>query len=216
MIHKAEEDYIKLIYELTFEKNKVLVKNSDLAEAFGYTDQSVNDMIQKLKLKTLVKFIPYKGVHLTEKGLKEAKRLVRNHRIWEVFLSTKLGFSWTKVHPEAERLEHDSSTEMIDKMDEFLGFPEYCSHGNPIPSKDGHISPQFNQSLFDFEVGQVFTLKRVVDDALMLKYLDEHGISLNEQFVVLEKDMYNEFVSIQLKKDKILIPMKVARRLFGT
>ncbi len=215
MIHKAEEDYLKLIYELTVEKNIELVKNSDIADAFGYTDQSVNDMIQKLKTKTLVKFIPYKGVHLTEKGLKEAMRLIRNHRIWEVFLSSKLGFSWSDVHPEAEMLEHASSEAMIDRMEAFLGNPEYCNHGNPIPKKNGQTSQQYNQSLDHFSVGSTFTLKRVVDDALMLRYLDEHHISLNEQFVIIEKDLYNDYISIEIKQQKISIPMKVARRLFG-
>ena len=215
MIHKAEEDYLKLIYELTVEKNIVLVKNSDIADAFGYTDQSVNDMIQKLKTKALVKFIPYKGVHLTEKGLKEAMRLIRNHRIWEVFLSSKLGFSWSDVHPEAEMLEHASSEAMIDRMEAFLGYPEYCNHGNPIPKKNGQTSQQYNQSLDLFSVGSTFTLKRVVDDALMLRYLDEHHISLNEQFVIKEKDLYNDYISIEIKQQKISIPMKVARRLFG-
>lgn len=215
MIHKAEEDYLKLIYEQTVEKNQMLVKNSDLAEAFGYTDQSVNDMIQKLKAKSLVKFIPYRGVHLTEKGMKEAKRLIRNHRIWEVFLSFKLDYSWTEVHAEAEKLEHASSDELIDHMDEYLGYPKYCNHGNPIPQKDGSIEVQYNDALDSFEEGKTFTLKRVVDDALMLRYLDEHEIKLNEQFQVISKDVYNDYISIKHQEKTILIPMKVARRLFG-
>ncbi|MFA7038467.1 MAG: metal-dependent transcriptional regulator, partial [Bacilli bacterium] len=93
-MHRGEEDYIKYIYKLTIEANKNIVKNNILSELLGYTNQSVNEMVKRLVKKELVEFIPYKGVRLTQNGIVEAKRLVRNHSLWEVFLVNKLGYSW--------------------------------------------------------------------------------------------------------------------------
>ena len=94
MLNRAEEDYIKTIYELTIQKDVRIVKTNQISEYFSYTDQSVNEMNKKLNNKKLFKFIPYKGISLTSKGKKEAIRMIRAHRIWEVFLTDKLGFSW--------------------------------------------------------------------------------------------------------------------------
>ena len=78
--------------------------------------------------------------------MKEAKALIRKPSYLGSFLSFKLNYSWTEVHAEAEKLEHASSDELIDHMDEYLGYPKYCNHGNPIPQKDGSIEVQYNDA----------------------------------------------------------------------
>jgi len=172
-------------------------------------------MIKKLAKKNLIKFLPYKGVHLTQKGLNEAIRLVRHHRLWEVFLVSKLNFEWMDVHEEAEKLEHASSDILIDHLDEFLGYPKYCVHGNVIPKLDGSVSAINDIPLSDATKGDVFILDRVMDQPPLLKFLDEKGINLHSEFKVVDMDAFNGLVTIQYLNKMIDLSMVVAKKLFG-
>src|SRR5690554_7083652 len=117
-MHRSEEDYLKAIYEISVNTESNLVKSVDVAETLGFTVQSVNEKIKRLDSKGYVNFIPYKGVELTKKGLEESIRMVRAHRIWEVFLMEKVGYSWHEVHEEAEDLEHAASDKLIERSEE--------------------------------------------------------------------------------------------------
>ncbi len=215
MLNRAEEDYIKTIYELTIQNEDVLVKTNVIAEHFGYTDQSVNEMIKKLAFKKLVSFLPYKGVKLTAKGRNEAIRMIRVHRIWEVFLTKELGLSWEEVHEDAEKLEHATSENLIRRLYDFLGKPSFCQHGNPIPDENGNIKQASHFSLDQCEIGSRFKLTRVLDFKALLKYLNQEKISLYDEFIVIEKDTFNSIIKIEHKHEYITISMKTARMLFG-
>jgi len=94
---------------------------------------STTEMLNKLVHDGTVEYIRYKGAKLTQKGIKVAERLIRSHKIWEVFLVNSLGFSGESVHDQAEILEHASSVEMTERLAEFLGNPTHCPHGEEIP-----------------------------------------------------------------------------------
>ncbi len=215
MLNRAEEDYIKAIYELTVQNELELIKTTEITEYFGYTDQSVNEMIKKLSQKKLVNFLPYKGISLTKRGKKEAIRMIRAHRIWEVFLTEKLGFSWENVHEDAEKLEHATSIEVIDKLYDYIGKPEYCQHGNPIPTDKGHMNKAATLSLLSCQVGQSFRITRVLDVKALLLYLNEEGIKLNDEVEVLEKDEFNGIMKIKHHEHKTTLSLKTAKMLFG-
>lgn len=213
-MNRAEEDYIKTIYELTYEKKVQLIKANEIAERFGITDQSVNEMIKKLAHKHLVTFIPYKGVSLTKKGQEEAIRMIRAHRIWEVFLTEKLGFSWESVHEDAEMLEHATSPEVLNRLFEYLGRPKYCQHGNPIPSMDGKMEESTTLSLANVAIGERFELLRVLDHKELLMYLNGVDIHLHDIFTMVEKDDFNGFIRVKKDSDMTL-SLKTAHMLFG-
>lgn len=215
MLNRAEEDYIKAIYELTVQNDIPMIKTNEISDYFGYTDQSVNEMIKKLNQKKLVNFIPYKGIQLTSKGKKEAIRMIRAHRIWEVFLTDKLGLSWEDVHEDAENLEHATSSRVLDLLYEFIGKPDFCQHGNPIPNKQGDIKKASNFSLSECRVGDVFTLTRVLDLKALLVYLNEEKIKLNDQLIILEKDEFNEIIKVEHHQKQKTISLKTAKMLFG-
>ena len=215
MLNRAEEDYIKAIYELTIQNDAPMIKTNEISDYFGYTDQSVNEMIKKLNQKKLVNFIPYKGIHLTNKGKKEAIRMIRAHRIWEVFLTDKLGLSWEDVHEDAEKLEHATSSRVLDLLYDFIGKPDFCQHGNPIPNEQGNIKKASNFSLSECRVGDVFMLTRVLDLKALLLYLNEEKIKLNDQFIVLEKDEFNEIIKVEHQQKQKTISLKTAKMLFG-
>ena len=214
-MNRAEEDYIKTIYELTTQKNQSLIKTNELAERFGYTDQSVNEMVKRLEGKKLVSFIPYKGLSLTTKGKQVAIRMIRSHRIWEVFLTEKLGLSWESVHEDAEMLEHATSDQVLEKLYHYLGDPIHCQHGNPIPDLKGKMEPTTNLSLADLEVHDVFEITRVLDFKELLVYLNEQNIKLYDHYQVIEKDLFNGIIKIKRDSEEKTISMKTAKMLFG-
>ncbi len=213
-MHRAEEDYIKTIYELSIQRQQNIVKTNEISEAFGFSDQSVNEMIKKLVSKKMVKFIPYKGVHLTKQGRLEATRLLRAHRIWEVFLTEKLGYNWEDVDADAERLEHVSSIHLINKLEELLEHPKYCQHGNPIPDVNGNM-PSF--SLFTLDTlneGDHFKIKRVLDQKILLLFLNDHKIKLEKIYQVKHKDVFNGMIKIGDEIKEAVLSFKTAQMIF--
>ncbi len=216
LINRAEEDYIKAIYELTIQNNQPMIKTNEISEYFGYTDQSVNEMIKKLNQKKYVNFVPYRGINLTTKGKKEAIRMIRAHRIWEVFLTDKLGISWEDVHEDAEKLEHATSERVLNLLYDYIGKPDFCQHGNPIPNLQGDIKKASNFSLASCEVGDVFKLTRVLDLKALLIYLNKENIKLNDELKVIEKNEFNEIIKVKHYNEQITMSMKTAKMLFGT
>lgn len=214
-MHRAEEDYIKYIYKLTIEANKDIVKNNELSELLGFTNQSVNEMVKRLEKKKLLTFVPYKGVQLTKKGILEAKRLVRNHSLWEVFLVTKLGYSWEEVHVEAEKLEHVGSNELVERLYNYLDKPDYCVHGNAIPRSDGSIPTTYNLNLVSLEKDDNFIIKRVIDHPNLLTYLRKHNLELNKILKITAKDEFNGVISVLLNKKELEVPYIVAEKIYG-
>ena len=214
-MNRAEEDYIKAIYELTIEKKQIQIKTNELSERFGYSDQSVIEMVKKLSSKHWVSFVPYKGLSLTKKGEKIAIRMVRVHRIWEVFLTKELGISWEDVHENAELLEHATTDQVLERLYQYLGEPKYCQHGNPIPDALGHMADVATQSLDQFNVGEGFILQRVLDHKALLSFLNEQNMKLNDRYIVTDKNDFNGVIEIEKDHQKRLIGIKTAKMLFG-
>src|SRR3977135_2593055 len=134
----SEENYIKAIFHL--QGDTVTVTTNELAHELQTRPASVTDMMKKLKTKKLLHYQPYQGFRLSNEGKKVALSIIRRHRLWEYFLAEKLKFTWDEVHEVAEHLEHVSSKKLIDKLDEFLGFPRFDPHGDLIPDSNGRIA----------------------------------------------------------------------------
>ena len=147
MLTLTEENYLKAIYRLSEGGAKAVLTN-EIAELMSTKAASVTDMIKKLSLKNLIGYEKYYGVTITKQGKSEALMVIRKHRLWETFLVEKLHFSWHEVHDVAEQLEHIQSHLLIEKLDEFLGYPTSDPHGHPIPDKNGPPaqSPRFEKT----------------------------------------------------------------------
>lgn len=215
IMNKTKEDYLKLIYKLSIETNDEFIKTKEIANTFSYTDQSVNEMIKKLKDDEYLDFVPYKGVVLTRKGKEEALRVTKIHRIWEVFLVEKLGFSWKEVHREAEILEHATTEKVANALYKYLGEPSHCTHGSPIPNVNNDLPNFSKESLYDSKVGDKFKLTRVLDDHELLNYLEEKNITLNDTFDVLKVDTFSDTIEIVANHHHHVITKKVAQMMFG-
>lgn len=215
MQNRGEQDYIKAIYELTVERNTKLIKTTELAEYFNYSDQSVNEMIKKLAQKKLVNFYPYKGLELLEKGKKIAVKMIRAHRLWEVFLTKELNIPWEDSHDDAERLEHATSDEVLNSLDSYLGYPKYCLHGNPIPDRDGNISAVFHNDLLYYNENDELILKRVLDVKQLLNFLNENDVKIDEKIKLIKKDDFNQVLVLLINNQEIVISYDTAKMLFA-
>lgn len=214
MLSQTEENYIKSIYHLSSGKTNSASTNA-LAEALNTKPASVSDMLKKLANKDLIDYEKYKGVTLTKIGLKEALKIVRKHRLWEVFLVDKLDFSWDEVHDIAEQLEHIQSTVLTNRLDKFLGYPKSDPHGDPIPSSEGEIISKNKSSLLELEKNTIAVVVGVKDSASsFLKYLNKIGISLGTELTVLEQIEYDQSLEIEIEAKKQIISKEVAKNIY--
>jgi DtxR family Mn-dependent transcriptional regulator len=210
----SEENYIKVIYHLSAVSPKGINTNA-IAGMIESKASSVTDMIKKLADKELVFYQKYQGVTLTKKGLDAAKMIVRKHRLWEVFLVEKLDFNWDEVHELAEELEHIQSEKLINRLDEFLGFPKEDPHGDPIPDKNGQMIKIDKQLLSEIPMQTRVICLGVKDSSpTFLQYLDKHKIALGSMIEVINKEQFDLSLTIRIIDKEFLISQKIANNLY--
>ncbi len=210
----TEENYLKAIFKLQ-ETNGEVVATSALAQVMGVHAPSVTDMLKRMAGKKLVTYQKSKGFKLTEKGKQVAVGIIRNHRLWEVFLVDKLGYKWDEVHDLAEQLEHIHSEDLTNKLDKFLGFPKADPHGDLIPDANGNLPKSKAVLLSSLKVGEQGTFTGVTDHTpAFLNYLDKAGISLGNSVKVKAIEEFDQTYIIQLnRKKEVVISNKVANSL---
>jgi DtxR family Mn-dependent transcriptional regulator len=183
--NQSTEDYIKGIYKL--QQPGKGVSTRELAKHLNIGDGSVTGMLKKLSAKKLIRYRPYKGVFLAERGRTLALQMIRRHRLWEMFLVEHLGYRWDEIHDEAERLEHVTSDEMERRIDKVLGYPKVDPHGEPIPSAAGEMETLGGTPLSEASPGEALVLVRVADDPGLLLHASSVGLTLNTRFTVKTK-----------------------------
>lgn len=215
MISRATEDYLKTIYLLGEQGGKV--STSRLAERLQCSAASVTNMLQKLASLKLVRYQPYQGVHLTQTGERVALEVIRHHRLIELYLKEVLGYSWDKVHDEAEELEHVISDEFAERIDQALGHPTHDPHGHPIPAKGGSLSNEILVSLWEIPDSTEVIVTRVNDhDPSVLRYLDSLGIHPQVRIGVVAKAPFNGPVQVQVDSVAHSLSEELARQIFVT
>jgi len=213
MPNVTTEDYIKAIYKLELEGGRVTT--SALALQLQLSDASITDMIKKLSEKGLVHYERYQGVGLASKGKRMALKIVRRHRLWEMYLVKFLGFSWDRVHDEAERLEHVTSDEMETRLDRALGSPSVDPHGDPIPGLDGELVHTDYVALAEYAAGDVVRVLRVSDDdSQMLQHATKLGVELNKKLIVKEKRDFDGSMVVKVGPKEQFISQQMARAIF--
>ena len=210
----SEENYLKAIFKLQ-EPNGEIVATSALAQVLGVNSASVTDMLKKMARKKLVLYQKSKGFKLTEKGRQVAIGIIRNHRLWEVFLVDKLGFRWDEVHELAEQLEHIHSDALTNKLDDFLGYPKSDPHGDPIPDANGVFAKSKSTLLSTMNSGSTGKFTGVTDHtAAFLNYLDKIGLSLGDTIKVKNVEEFDKTYTLVLKaKKEVVVSFKVANSL---
>lgn len=175
------ENYVKTIALIAGrDHTDERVGTGEIAAALSVSPGTVTGMLKTLSESSLATYTPYEGVKLTTTGRQLAMKVIRRHRLLELFLVQTLHMPWDEVHEEAEHMEHAASERLIDRIDAFLGHPSVDPHGDPIPRADGSVAETEGIPLAKLPRGQQFRVVRVVDqDPAFLRYLSECGLDLN-------------------------------------
>lgn len=206
------EDYLKIILELGGDTTKV--NNKQIVSSLAVSPASVSEMISKLVKEQLVEHSPYQGVQLTETGLQKASSLIRKHRLWEVFLVEHLEYSWNEVHDDAEVLEHVTSEQLADHLEDYLNHPKHCPHGGNIPHKDEVVHEERRQTLDSYPVGSTVRIARVLDEKELLDYLVTIDLNIDEEYEIIDVAAYEGPITIQNAQKKISVSFKAASTIF--
>jgi DtxR family Mn-dependent transcriptional regulator len=210
----SEENYIKTIYHLRGDER--MVNTNELAERLHTRPASVTDMLKKLKTKKLLHYERYQGFRLSPEGRKVALGIIRRHRLWEFFLSEKLHFEWDEVHVVAEELEHVSSKKLIDKLDEYLGFPRFDPHGDPIPDQQGKMQTLQQTPLTEWPAQTAAEVSKVTNQSNeMLEILRHHQIGIGTRLEIKKKFSFDQSVEIKIRNAvPFLLSEQVARHIW--
>ncbi len=191
------ENYIKAIYQISLDHDGSAA-TGQIAQTLEVSPGTVTSMLKTLQASQLVTYAPYEGVSLTPSGTALALRVVRRHRLIELFLVRTLDLTWDEVHEEAEHMEHAVSDLLVDRIDAYLGSPEFDPHGDPIPRADGSIQQASARSLVDCAEGDTFQLARVLDQSPeFLRFLASSGLPLGAKGKVLANRAEAGVVTVQ-------------------
>ncbi len=208
------ENYVKAIFQICVGQANAMAATGQLAVALGVSPGTVTSMLKTLGESGLAEYKPYEGVKLTESGRRLALRVLRRHRLIELFLVQTLELTWDEVHEEAENMEHAVSDHLIDRIDRFLGYPSSDPHGDPIPRADGTMATMRSQSLAEAPVGDSFRLVRVLDQSPeFLRYLSETGLPLGVEGSVSAHRPEAGVVTIKVDGAETTLARGVAEKL---
>jgi len=211
------ENYLKTIYQICARDVGSSAATGKLASALNVSPGTVTSMLKTLNEGGLANYTPYEGVQLTDSGRSVALRVIRRHRLIELFLVRTLRLSWDEVHEEAENMEHAVSDFLVNRIDEYLGFPETDPHGDPIPKEDGSVAAIQTTCLADWQVGSSFRLVRVLDQSpQFLRYLSESGMSLDIVGEVVSRTVEAGIVKVTIGEDAITLAQAAAAKLVVT
>jgi len=190
VLSRSVEDYLKAIFRLSNQGG--FATTSDIAALLSLSPPSVSGMVKRLSEMGLIEHVPYRGVQLTSQGRRAALRMIRRHRVLELYLTRTLGYDWDNVHNEAERLEHAVSDELIERMAAALGDPHYDPHGDPIPTATGDIEETELVSLAEAQIGDALELRQVItQDPARLRYFAEQGLMPGVRVTVTDRQPFN-------------------------
>jgi DtxR family Mn-dependent transcriptional regulator len=206
------EDYLKAIYEL--EKSGEPAETNAIAEALAVTPASVSGMVRRLAEHGLIDHEPYRGVRLTDAGRRAALLTIRRHRVIEAYLTSALGYSWDRVHDEAERLEHAASDELVDRMAAAIGEPATDPHGAPIPTREGKLRERPLVPLSSLADGEEARVERVGDHSGdRLRYLAELGIVPGVRVRVAEREPFEGPITVLVENVRRTIGAALASQV---
>jgi DtxR family Mn-dependent transcriptional regulator len=211
------ENYVKSIYQISAGQEWQPAATGKLAEALGVSPGTVTSMLKTLSESGLAEYAPYEGARLTEAGRTLALRVLRRHRLIELFLVRTLHLTWDEVHEEAENMEHAVSDLLVDRIDAFLGCPATDPHGDPIPKADGTVAGSTGRCLSELQVGSPFRVVRVIDQSPeFLRYLTETGLQLDAAGTVVANRLESGTITVNVAGHQTTLAHSVADRLLVT
>lgn len=177
-LSESEEMYLITVARLVEQGVEEPVPVSQLAGELSIQPVSANQMVHKLAEEGLVEYLPYKGVRLSPNGLEKARQILRDRRLWEVFLVTHLELPAGEADALACRLEHITPREVIAKLDRFLGHPSISPGGLPIPDIQGNVTlgAEASRPLAELPVGEWAEVLHLEGEPATLTFLESEGL----------------------------------------
>lgn len=214
------ENYLKAIYvaETQLQTGQKLVPMGQLATALGIAPGTATTMVKALAESGLAAYEPYNGVRLTSAGQRLAARVLRRHRLIELFLVKVIGMNWDEVHDDAEQMEHVVSDRLIERIDDMLGHPDTDPHGDPIPTADGQLAQRPLETLLTCPLHTPVTVARVTDqDAAFLRFIESHHLKPGQTIEVEARDEVSDSVRLKgLHDERMTIGARAASKLLVT
>ena len=214
------ENYLKAIYvgETKLTSGQRLVPMGQLAAALGVAPGTATTMVKALAESGLASYEPYNGVRLSAAGEKLAARVLRRHRLIELFLVQVIGMRWDEVHDDAEQLEHVVSDRLVERIDDMLGHPEVDPHGDPIPTADGRVAERPFDTLLTCPLHTPVTVARVTDqDAAFLRFVESHELKPGQTIEVEARDEVSDSVRLKGRNEvRTTIGARAASKLLVT
>jgi len=206
---KSVDDFLKAIYVLQQQMERV--STNALADVLTISAPSVTDMAQRLVAAGLVDYQKYRGVVLTDAGMEIALKIIRRHRLIELYLVEELGYLLPEVHEEAERLEHAVSERFIEAVATKLGKPAVDPHGDPIPDEHGAIVRRDLMALSELPPHMAASVSRLTTETgEMLQYALDKGFKLGSQVEVLERDPFDGPITALVDGERRVVGHNVA------
>jgi DtxR family Mn-dependent transcriptional regulator len=210
------ENYLKAILQYELRTGSTMMSTGEIADAMGVSPGTVTSMLKTLHEGDLAEYKPYEGASLTESGRKLAMRMLRRHRLIELFLVKTLNLTWDQVHEEAEDMEHAVSDFLVEKIDEFLGQPQFDPHGDPIPTAEGELRGTSRKivSLASCRPDQRFRLARVTNQhSDFLRYLSESHLEIGTEGVVETRHVSGGIITLQIGAQELALGLTAAENL---
>lgn len=208
-MNPQKEDYLITIFKLMGEGEKVT--NKSISTHLNLAPPSVTEMLKKLKKEGLV--TDDKENQLTEEGIKVTKKLLSKHRLWEYFLENELGFSWKDIHPIANDLQSVTNDDLLDKLNAYLGYPDYCPHGSVI-FINNEKTPRHLVKMNQASPETSYTVERIRDQRELLDYCESMDIEIGSKLKLLAYDSFDNTVIIESNGQKKRISPKASKDIY--
>ncbi len=210
---KVIEEYLLTLYKLNRSGDRS--KAVTLANRLDTSPPTVHATISRMQRDGLVKVEKSKELNLTEKGFKIAEDIAYRHNLAEYFLCNTLGIPWYEVHQHAHRLEHALSPVVVEKLAEFLGKPEFCPHGTPMP---GIKLPKNTFKLIEAETGMDIEISMIgeeLEDSVdLMKILHKHNVIPGKLHNVIEKTKVMRSLTLESPNGQSTVPFHIAEKIY--
>lgn len=208
-LNKERTEYITTIFKLT--ESKKAVTNKILSEVLGVAPSSVTEMLRKLKNDDFL--TTTNPILLSKKGISFAKDVISKHRLWEYFLTKTLNYNWEDVHEQAQLLQNITSDKLFDKLNNFLGYPEFCPHGGQIYKNNEGIKEKL--SLASGKVGNVYIIESIYDEKLLLSYIKNLNLNIGDKIKIISYDDFDQTCKVKKENgETINISPKALKDIF--
>lgn len=206
---ESVEDFIKAVYSLQQQDERV--STNALSAALKISAPSVTDMAQRLVAAGLIDYERYKGVVLTPTGREMALRVIRRHRLIELYLVRELGYELRDVHKEAEQLEHAVSDHFVEAIARKMGNPDFDPHGDPIPTAEGTVTQRQLMPLSELPENVEASVSQLkTGGPEMLQHILDKGFKLDSQVEVLERDPFDGPITARVDGQERVVGHNVA------